>query len=75
MFKFYYFTFNINVKLINFFFSIEFSRSKSRSVDHGVSAPFDIEALRSKVEGRFESVDKLSRGILLFCEILQKQKN
>ncbi|XP_046735621.1 oxidation resistance protein 1 isoform X7 [Diprion similis] len=36
-------------------------RSKSRSVDHGFAAPFDLEALRSKVEGRFESVDKLSK--------------
>uniref|UniRef100_T1GW00 LysM domain-containing protein n=1 Tax=Megaselia scalaris TaxID=36166 RepID=T1GW00_MEGSC len=35
-------------------------RSKSRSVDHGLSAPFDIDALRSKVEGRFESLDRLS---------------
>ncbi|XP_018045795.1 PREDICTED: oxidation resistance protein 1 isoform X3 [Atta colombica] len=37
------------------------SRSKSRSVDHGFTAPFDLDALRNKVEGRFESVDKLSR--------------
>ncbi|XP_067014093.2 oxidation resistance protein 1 isoform X2 [Anabrus simplex] len=36
-------------------------RSKSRSVDHGFSAPFDLDSLRSKVEGRFESVDRLSR--------------
>ncbi|KAL5288990.1 hypothetical protein ACFFRR_009285 [Megaselia abdita] len=35
-------------------------RSKSRSVDHGLSAPFDIDALRSKVEGRFESIDRLN---------------
>lgn len=39
-----------------------FFRSKSRSVDHGFSTPYDLESLRSKVEGRFESVDKLSRG-------------
>ncbi|XP_015113719.1 oxidation resistance protein 1 isoform X5 [Diachasma alloeum] len=38
-----------------------FFRSKSRSVDHGFSTPYDLESLRSKVEGRFESVDKLSR--------------
>ncbi|XP_012262502.2 oxidation resistance protein 1 isoform X8 [Athalia rosae] len=36
-------------------------RSKSRSVDHGFAAPFDLDSLRSKVEGRFESVDKLSK--------------
>ncbi|KAK0172702.1 hypothetical protein PV328_005988 [Microctonus aethiopoides] len=38
-----------------------FFRSKSRSVDHGFTTPYDLESLRSKVEGRFESVDKLSR--------------
>ncbi|XP_052849202.1 uncharacterized protein LOC128260288 isoform X10 [Drosophila gunungcola] len=37
------------------------NRSKSRSVDHGLAAPFDLDSLRSKVEQRFESVDKLSR--------------
>uniref|UniRef100_A0A1B6DNH2 Oxidation resistance protein 1 n=1 Tax=Clastoptera arizonana TaxID=38151 RepID=A0A1B6DNH2_9HEMI len=37
------------------------SRSKSRSVDHGFTSPFDLDSLRSKVEGRFESVDKLSK--------------
>ncbi|XP_043070936.1 uncharacterized protein LOC6567756 isoform X9 [Drosophila grimshawi] len=36
------------------------ARSKSRSVDHGLAAPFDLDSLRSKVEQRFESVDKLS---------------
>ncbi|KRK02679.1 uncharacterized protein Dyak_GE25295, isoform I [Drosophila yakuba] len=36
-------------------------QSKSRSVDHGLAAPFDLDSLRSKVEQRFESVDKLSR--------------
>ncbi|XP_016837980.1 oxidation resistance protein 1 isoform X4 [Nasonia vitripennis] len=36
-------------------------RSKSRSVDHGFTAPFDLDSLRNKVEGRFESIDKLSR--------------
>ncbi|XP_054271822.1 nuclear receptor coactivator 7-like isoform X2 [Macrosteles quadrilineatus] len=40
---------------------IRFVRSKSRSVDHGFSSPFDLDSLRSKVEGRFESVDRLSR--------------
>ncbi|KRG00109.1 uncharacterized protein Dwil_GK14284, isoform C [Drosophila willistoni] len=37
------------------------NRSKSRSVDHGLAAPFDLDSLRSKVEQRFESVDKLSK--------------
>ncbi|KAL6448828.1 hypothetical protein ACFW04_000528 [Cataglyphis niger] len=36
-------------------------RSKSRSVDHGFTAPFDLDSLRNKVEGRFESVDKLAK--------------
>ncbi|XP_021200598.3 oxidation resistance protein 1 isoform X11 [Helicoverpa armigera] len=34
------------------------NRSKSRSVDHGFSPPFDLEALRSKVEGRFDAVHR-----------------
>ncbi|XP_038119561.1 uncharacterized protein LOC6051066 isoform X16 [Culex quinquefasciatus] len=38
-----------------------FRRSKSRSVDHGLAAPFDLDSLRSKVEGRFESIDRLSK--------------
>ncbi|XP_046967313.1 oxidation resistance protein 1 isoform X3 [Vanessa cardui] len=33
-------------------------RSKSRSVDHGFAAPFDLESLRSKVEGRFDAVNR-----------------
>ncbi|XP_023247916.1 oxidation resistance protein 1 isoform X9 [Copidosoma floridanum] len=36
-------------------------RSKSRSVDHGLTTPFDLDLLRNKVEGRFESIEKLSR--------------
>uniref|UniRef100_A0A8D8VQ92 Oxidation resistance protein 1 n=1 Tax=Cacopsylla melanoneura TaxID=428564 RepID=A0A8D8VQ92_9HEMI len=36
-------------------------RNKSRSVDHGFASPFDLDSLRSKVEGRFESVDKLHK--------------
>ncbi|XP_071052799.1 nuclear receptor coactivator 7 isoform X6 [Onthophagus taurus] len=28
--------------------------SKSRSVDHGITAPFDLEALRAKVDGHLE---------------------
>ncbi|XP_059619714.1 oxidation resistance protein 1 isoform X4 [Phlebotomus argentipes] len=35
-------------------------RSKSRSVDHGL-APFDLDSLKSKVEGRIDSVERLSR--------------
>ncbi|XP_067615981.1 oxidation resistance protein 1 isoform X5 [Eurosta solidaginis] len=35
-------------------------RSKSRSVDHGLTTPFDLYSLRSKVEGRFECVDRLT---------------
>ncbi|XP_062126795.1 uncharacterized protein LOC133839345 isoform X4 [Drosophila sulfurigaster albostrigata] len=41
--------------------AIPVRRSKSRSVDHGLAAPFDLDSLRSKVEQRFESVDKLSK--------------
>uniref|UniRef100_A0A1L8DXA0 Oxidation resistance protein 1 n=1 Tax=Nyssomyia neivai TaxID=330878 RepID=A0A1L8DXA0_9DIPT len=37
-----------------------FRRSKSRSVDHGL-APFDLDSLKSKVEGRIDSVERLSR--------------
>nr|XP_018899286.1 PREDICTED: oxidation resistance protein 1 isoform X6 [Bemisia tabaci] len=40
---------------------IPYVRSKSRSVDHGFSPPFDIKVLRNKVEERFESVDRLRR--------------
>lgn len=40
-----------------------FCRSKSRSVDHGLAAPFDLDSLRSKVEGRFDSVERLSKGL------------
>ncbi|XP_011251139.1 oxidation resistance protein 1 isoform X5 [Camponotus floridanus] len=41
--------------------SMSYYRSKSRSVDHGFTAPFDLDSLRNKVEGRFESVDKLAK--------------
>ncbi|XP_026467659.1 DNA topoisomerase 1-like [Ctenocephalides felis] len=37
-------------------------RSKSRSVDHGLTAPYDLDTLRSKVEGRIESVDRLAKA-------------
>ncbi|XP_052737375.1 nuclear receptor coactivator 7 isoform X8 [Bicyclus anynana] len=33
-------------------------QSKSRSVDHGFAAPFDLDTLRSKVEGRFDAVHR-----------------
>ncbi|XP_069702256.1 oxidation resistance protein 1 isoform X4 [Periplaneta americana] len=41
---------------------VPWQRSKSRSVDHGFSPPFDLDSLRSKVEGRFESVGRDSDG-------------
>ncbi|XP_047514624.1 nuclear receptor coactivator 7 isoform X5 [Pieris napi] len=34
------------------------NRSKSRSVDHGFAPPFDLDSLRSKVESRFDAVQK-----------------
>lgn len=38
-------------------------RSKSRSVDHGLAQPFaNLDSLRSTVEGRFDSVERLSKG-------------
>lgn len=52
-----------NIRNQIWYFSI--FRGKSRSVDHGLSSPFDLDSLRSKVEGRFESVDKLNRGEFL----------
>ncbi|XP_072935808.1 nuclear receptor coactivator 7 isoform X18 [Epargyreus clarus] len=33
-------------------------QSKSRSVDHGFAAPFDLDSLRSKVEGRFDAIHR-----------------
>nr|XP_034841347.1 nuclear receptor coactivator 7 isoform X18 [Maniola hyperantus] len=33
-------------------------QSKSRSVDHGFATPFDLDSLRSKVEGRFDAVHR-----------------
>lgn len=42
--------------------NIDFSsvfRSKSRSVDHGITSPFDLDSLRSKVDSQFDrSIDK-----------------
>ncbi|XP_014217207.1 oxidation resistance protein 1 isoform X3 [Copidosoma floridanum] len=45
----------------NIFVPDSVGRSKSRSVDHGLTTPFDLDLLRNKVEGRFESIEKLSR--------------
>lgn len=50
-------------------FFLSLSRSKSRSVDHGLAAPYDLDSLRSKVEGRFDSVERLSRGKYTFMLI------
>ncbi|XP_071052796.1 oxidation resistance protein 1 isoform X2 [Onthophagus taurus] len=38
----------------NIFAGQQWPRSKSRSVDHGITAPFDLEALRAKVDGHLE---------------------
>lgn len=54
-------------------FEFIFFRSKSRSVDHGLAAPFDLDSLRSKVEGRFDSVERLSKGMCAVC-ILRRLK-
>ncbi|XP_059486353.1 nuclear receptor coactivator 7 isoform X2 [Neocloeon triangulifer] len=40
----------------NFFGADHWPRSKSRSVDHGLLMSFDLNSLRSKVEGRIEAV-------------------
>ncbi|XP_077288798.1 TLD domain-containing protein mustard isoform X17 [Arctopsyche grandis] len=37
---------------------LPYRRSKSRSVDHGFAPPFDLDSLRSKVEGRFDAVQR-----------------
>ncbi|KAE8749277.1 hypothetical protein FOCC_FOCC003984 [Frankliniella occidentalis] len=41
---------------------VPYQRSKSRSVDHGFSPPFDLDSLRHTVEGRIQSAEKLSRA-------------
>ncbi|XP_049822529.1 nuclear receptor coactivator 7 isoform X3 [Aethina tumida] len=38
----------------NIFAPQQWPRSKSRSVDHGISAPYDLEALRAKVDGSIQ---------------------
>ena len=35
-------------------------------MDHGLAAPYDLDSLRSKVEGRFESIDRLSNKGLFY---------
>lgn len=35
-------------------------------MDHGLAAPFDLDSLRSKVESRFDSVERLSRGLYYY---------
>lgn len=50
-----------------------FYRSKSRSVDHGISSPFDLDLLRSKVEDRFDCVaGEFSFSVLKFLGKLPK---
>lgn len=49
------------IEYIMIYFSF---RSKSRSVDHGLASPFDLDSLKSKVESRFESIDRLSKGTM-----------
>jgi hypothetical protein len=34
--------------------NLPWMRSKSRSVDHGISSPFDLEALRAKVDSQLD---------------------
>ncbi|KAJ1523610.1 hypothetical protein ONE63_001453 [Megalurothrips usitatus] len=43
-------------------FVVPYQRSKSRSVDHGFSPPFDLDSLRHTVDGRMQSAEKLSRA-------------
>nr|CAH7760997.1 unnamed protein product [Callosobruchus chinensis] len=43
----------------NIFAGQQWPRSKSRSVDHGITTPFDLDTLRSKVDSQFDrSLDK-----------------
>ncbi|KOC59757.1 hypothetical protein WH47_09738, partial [Habropoda laboriosa] len=48
--------------------NFSFRRSKSRSVDHGSTAPlgWDLDSSKNKVEGRFESVDEFTKGECFF---------
>ncbi|XP_017890512.1 oxidation resistance protein 1 isoform X4 [Ceratina calcarata] len=41
--------------------TVPYFRSKSRSVDHGFATPFDWDSSKTKVEGRFESVDEFAK--------------
>ncbi|XP_072396845.1 oxidation resistance protein 1 isoform X2 [Diabrotica undecimpunctata] len=43
----------------NIFTNQPWPRSKSRSVDHGITSPFDLDALRAKVDSQFDrSLDR-----------------
>lgn len=42
-------------------------RSKSRSVDHGIASPFDLEALRAKVDNQVERTFDRGEIFLFFC--------
>ncbi|XP_056644439.1 oxidation resistance protein 1 isoform X8 [Diorhabda sublineata] len=43
----------------NIFANQPWPRSKSRSVDHGIASPFDLDALRAKVDSQFDrSLDR-----------------
>ncbi|KAJ3654224.1 hypothetical protein Zmor_013425 [Zophobas morio] len=44
--------------------NLPWMRSKSRSVDHGISSPFDLEALRAKVDSQLDK--NLDRGESVF---------
>ncbi|XP_034232568.1 nuclear receptor coactivator 7 isoform X15 [Thrips palmi] len=41
---------------------VPYQRSKSRSVDHGFSPPFDLDSLRHSVDNRMQSAEKLARA-------------
>lgn len=46
------------ISVVIFHDSFHNYRSKSRSVDHGL-APYDLDHLKSTVEGRIDSVERL----------------
>lgn len=63
--------FCVNILLIWFYMIY---RSKSRSVDHGFAPPFDLDSLRSKVEGRFDAVQKgIQIHSFIFIEMQYKE--
>lgn len=49
-----------------FCFFFPFFRSKSRSVDHGISSSFDLETLRAKVDGQVDKNIDGGKCILYF---------